>query len=372
MTPARITLLPLFALYGCTTPMADIGGLTGDGTGSVTTGPGSTDGSESTTAPDDSSTSVAQTSGPNTASEGGEGPLLDVGSAETGGEVASCDRDAPNLIHVLNTNNEIWTFDPITVTYAFVTAVDCPQIEGTPTGFAIDRNGLITVLSAEPFVPDFDNHSPMRLTRFAPGDVDCEEIYYGALGVDDDGFGLDCADLSLVSRVDDPDDERLFAHACTAGGFAFSKGAGKLLRLDPDDADPAFALLSFTEYTSAPLAGTGDGRLFGVSGDPEVSNSIHFLEFDQDTGALVATTPVSEINLGGAGNYFALAFYGGDLYTFGLDDVVGTVVHQYDWDDDDGNGEHEVTLIPDPVNPPFSGGIFAAASPTCIPLTPAG
>lgn len=380
MTPRR-TLLPVLALSGCITPVADIGGLTGEASGDPsagTTAAGSSEstssGSSSTATDGEAGTTAADGASSESSSGGGEGPLLDVGSAETG-TVLECDEDAPKLIHVLTVGDEIWTFDPITVTYEFVTAVDCPQIEGYPTGFAIDRDGVITVLSAEPFVPDFDNYPPMKLTRFSPGDVDCEEVFYGA--IEQNGTSLDCADLSLVSMIDDPDHERLFAHACTGGGFVILPGGGpgSLFRLDPADAEPDFALLGTDDYTSVPLAGTGDGRLFGVSGDQSLPGSTRFVEYDQDTGAIVATTPVPEIDLGDAGAYFALAFYGGDLYTFGLDTDDGnvmTVVHRYDWDDDDGNGEHEVTPLPEAANHPFAGGLIAAASPTCIPLTPAG
>ena len=121
-----------------------------------------------------------------------------------------------------------------------------------------------------------------------------------------------------------------------------------------------------------PIAGTSDGRLLGVSGDQETPNSTRLLELDPDTGMIFGTTPVPETDIGAFGVYFALAFYAGDLFTFGLTNDIQTVVHRYDWDDDDGNGEHELTQLEGIEPLPFPGGIIAAASPTCIPLTPAG
>jgi hypothetical protein len=364
-------IVPVFALAACTTPVADVGGLTGDSGGNPSTGVsvGSTSGGNdgTTTAVGETGPAPLETSSSDDSSGGAEGPVLDVGAADTGG-VVDCDEAAPKLIHVLNTDNEIWTFDPIALQYELLTAVDCPQIEGYPTGFSIDRNNLITVLSAEPFVPDFDNYPVMKLTRFTPGDADCEELFYGA--VEEDGLFIDCGDLTLVSMLDDPDHERLFAAACTGGGFALAQGP--VFRLDPADAVPEFTLLADSGYTSMPVTGTGDGRLFGISGDQSVPGSTTLLEFDQDNGTVLGLTPIPEIDLGEFGAYFALAFYGGDLYTFGREFPGGTVVHRYDLDDADGNGEHEVTPIPEAANHPFAGGILAAASPTCIPLTPEG
>lgn len=373
----RLPLLCL-AVAACSDPVADVGGLSeGDGTTAVI--PGTDDSGTTAASTGTSTTGVGETAAVDSSSSGvaeesdtGPGLVLDVGSGESGGVVDDCDEDAPALIHVLTVGDEIWSFDPIAIEYTFVTAVECPQIEGYPIGFVIDRSNLVTVLSAEPFVPDFDNYPPMKLTRFHPGDLDCEEVFYGA--IEENGTSLDCADLSLVSMIDDPDHERLFAHSCTGGGFVIGDGfpLGSLFRLDPQDAEPDFALAGTNDYSSVPLAGTGDGRLFGASGSQDIPNSTRILEFDQDTGAIVATTPVPEISLGDFGAYFALAFYGGDLYTFGLSADLGTIVTRYDWDDDDGNGEFEVTELPEAGVLPFAGGILAAASPTCIPLTPAG
>jgi hypothetical protein len=294
-----------------------------------------------------------------------DAPKLDVMSDETGGPISECDDGAPKLIHLMNIDNEIWTFDPIAIEFELVTTVTCLAKSSQISGFAIDRDGLITVLSFEPAIIDPSNNPTMQLVTFFPGDESCDVVFQGPLGQ-----GVDCGDLSFVSDADDPDHERLFLHTCTGGGFTLSPDAGKLFRSDPAEAPGEIELLASTDYTSVPVTGTGDGRLFGVSGDQEVADSTTWLEFDPQSGAIVATTPAPEIDIGAYGAYFALAFYAGDLYTFGLaPSGFETLVHRYDYDDDDGNGEHEVTQIE--VDLPFSN-VFAAASPTCIPLTPAG
>lgn len=93
----------------------------------------------------------------------------------------------------------------------------------------------------------------------------------------------------------------------------------------------------------------------------------------QANGALSSTTIVPDLDIGEFGAYIALAFYAGDLSTFGafFDGVaVAVVIRRYDLDDDDGNGMNDVTMVDPPLDLP--AGIIAAASPTCIPLTPEG
>jgi hypothetical protein len=350
------------------------------GSDSASSSPPATTGTEGTDGSDDDSPASdgpdEGTTGPLADSTGSadDAPIFDVQSGETGEPLEECDGDEPDLIHVLNVASpyqEIWTFDPIAEIYDFVTAVNCPQIMSNQiSGLAITREADILVLSYEPTIALPGGAQAMQLSRFREGDAECEVLYQGPLvgGT----VGYDCADLSLV-QVDG--EERLFAHSCTGGGFTMAPELAAIfeLELEADAAEPVF--LHAQDYTSVPLAGTGDGRLFGVSGDQEVPGSTVFLEYSIDSGQVTATTAVPEIDIGDHGAYFSLAFYGGDLITFGYENEGGIVAHRYDWDDDDGNGEHEIMVLPGAADPPFEPswlGVVAASSPTCIPLGPAG
>lgn len=281
--------------------------------------------------------------------------------------------DSPDVIFVMlpTTPTEIWSYDPVINEFEHFTTVECTEVEGYYTGFGLDRDGYVVLLSLEPEDPAILPYPAMQLTRFDPVSGSCDELFYGAMA--NGPFGVDCADVAFVSVVDEPDHERLFAHACTGGGFTVvpGSGIGPLFRMDLADDDPAFALLDADDYTSVALAGTGDGRLYGVGGDQKLPGVGQIIEYDQESGAILSNETVPGLDIGDQGAYIALAFYGGDLYTFGLSTPDFSLeIRQYDLDDDDGDGVNEVTEIETPASSP--GGIIAAASPTCIPLTPAG
>jgi hypothetical protein len=354
------------SLLACVPPAADVGELSGTvgTTGVAASSESGTEALHSSGAVESSSTGAAQTSAEPGSSSGADGPVLDVGAGETGGEPVECDEQAPSTIHVLNADHEIWSYAPELETWELVTGIPCAQIMGSPTGFAIERSGRVLLLTAEPFDPQFGGDPALMLTAFMPGAAVCETLYYGALG-----SGIDCADLATVSDPADPTHDLTWAHSCTGGGFTLATvPQGGVARLDTADDEPSFSLLAQDLYTSVALAGTGDARLFGISGDQEQPGSTVILEFDHDTGMIAATTPLPEVEIGAYGFYFALAFYGGDLYTFGRD-AAGTKVYRVDWDDTE---DEHVVEVPAAQAHPFAAGIVAAASPTCIPLTPAG
>lgn len=342
-------------------------GMTG-GTGSTgqpTTGGEATGGS---------SGGGATTGGGGTGSTGGTGEATSGGSSggikldvgvETGGDEACV--GAPDLIFLL-VGKEVWSFDPINVVFEKITDVACPEVLGDYTSFSVARDGSIWLLSLEPIDPDLLPERPMQVTRLDPDTQQCEVVLYAP--VVGPNLSYDCGDVAFVSELDDPAAERLFFHSCTAGGFVVVPGAGGVLRLDPKEMPPKFTFLATDDYTTAPLAGTGDGRIYAVSGSGEDPLSARFIQIGQD-GAPVETIPVPDLKLGDFGPQLALAFYGGDLYTFGVPQGGQLLVTRYDLDDDDGDGIHQITPIEAAAKPPFNQlGLVAAASPTCIPLTP--
>lgn len=356
----------------------DDNGLFGSGETAAATSGGSTGAVADTSGADESSAGASTTGGTtSTTTALDDGPKLDV-AADTESVELGCSEEAPSVIYVMlaTTPTEIWSYDPVANDFEWYATVDCDEVHGYFTGFALERSGDILLLSLEPEDPAVLPNPAMQLTRFDPGSGSCEVAFYGGMSYSPMGlgpFGTDCADVAFVSEPDDPDHERLFAHSCTGGGFAVAPLTGPMYRMDLDDAVPEFEYLDVDDYTSVALAGTGDGRLYGVGGDQKVPGVGRILEYDQDNGALLSTTVVPELDIGEYGAYIALAFYAGDLYTFGamFDGTgVGVVIRRYDLDDDDGNGTNEVTIVDPPDDLP--AGIFAAASPTCIPVTPEG
>lgn len=365
-------------LVGCSvTPTADIGGVTlpvAD-TGDL---PAST--SESTGAVLDTSGEVGSTatSSPpsdDSGSDTGATPLLDVGSDETGGVPVDC-IDAPDLIHVLaGDQGQIWSFDPESLAFELVTTLACPELADAVSidSFSIDRNADVWVLSRHPEDPMVGPAWPMQVTRFVPASGACEVIWYGALPE-----STDCVDVAFASSLDDANHERLFMHACTGGGFTILPDASpRLFRLDPEDAVPTPAAIGVDGFTTAPIAGTGDGRLYALAADGETPGSTIVVEYDQDSGAILSTLPAPDVDLGINAGQLALAFYGGDLIVFGItldaSNDVQLMITRYDLDDDDGNGEHDTEPLQPALPLPFlSWTLVAAASPTCIPTGPAG
>jgi hypothetical protein len=324
----------------------------------------------------DSSTGVAAETTDAVADTGDDAPKLDVSTDTESVPVDCSNDDAPDLVYVMidGVPNQIWSYDPVANHFEWFATVLCGEFHGEVTGFSIERGGDILVLSREPVDPEMLSNPAMQLTRVEPDGVGCEVEYYGALEGELLGWPttVDCADLAFVSDPDDPDDERLFTHSCTGGGFGISPGIGTMHRADLHVTETMFEFLAVDDYSSAALAGTGDGRLYGVGGDQEQPGIGHILEYDRVTGALLSTTVVPGLDIGEYGSSIALAFYGGDLFTFGkvFDGEPRLVIRRYDLDDDDGDGEHQVTVIEPEDEPP--SGIFAATSPTCIPLGPAG
>lgn len=324
-----------------------------------------TSGASSTTGLTATATGTGTGTSTGEASDTGDGAKLDLG-ADTEG-FADC-QDAPDLILLL-VGSEVWSFDPIAVEFKKLYSVACPEILGDITGFSVARDGSVWLLSLEPIDPDLLPERPMQLTRFEPDTQQCSvELYAPVVG---GNSSYDCGDIAFVSQIDDPAVERLFFHSCTGGSFAIGPdGLGATFRVDPKGAPPSFEFLQADGYTSAPLTGTGDGRIYAITGAGEDPSSARFLELDQE-GALVTTTPVPALKIGENGPQLALAFYGGDLYTFGVPADSTLLVTRYDLDDDDQNGVNEIEAIPAAAMPPFTPYMLvAAASPTCIPLVP--
>ncbi len=385
MPDARWTMLATLVAAtlpgpGCgVQPTADVGGVTLPvaETGDPTTEAGSSGVLETTAAPESSADSSPPPPGDSSSSsDTGMTPLLDVGSDETGTVMESCE-GAPDLVHVLAGNQgEIWSFDPEAISFSPVTTLACPELSNAVSidSFSIDRNADVWVLSRHPEDPMVGPAWPMQITRFDPASSSCEIVWYGALPE-----STDCGDVAFVSALDDPAHERLFVHACTGGGFLLDAwSAPRLFRFDPVDAMPAPIALGQDTFSTAPIAGTGDGRLYGVAGNGDDPSSTIIVQFDQDSGAVVDTLPAPDLDLGFNAGQLALAFYGGDLLAFGIDHAEGTdelelLINRYDLDDDDGNGEHDTELLAPALPLPFlSWTLIAAASPTCIPTGPAG
>lgn len=252
-----------------------------------------------------------------------------------------------DLVQVLSSSGELWSFDPATLSFASIGAVDCPVFSTQSFSLAVSRTGdvLVEFLSTgDVFALSLD-------------DVTCSDPGYEPPPAEPRRFGLAFVadDLRTAAPC-----ESLLGVGYSGGGWDEGPGIGTLVELDPDTLQRTE--LGALDYDGGELAGTADGRLFVFAGVPEAELS----ELDPQTGAVLSTLPLPGVTLTDA---FAMAFWGGDFWFFveapGSD--VSRVL-RLDYDDSEGRGAAALTTAVEqaPIR------IVGAASSTCVPTQPAG
>ncbi|MFY0532578.1 hypothetical protein [Nannocystis pusilla] len=115
-----------------------------------------------------------------------------------------------------------------------------------------------------------------------------------------------------------------------------------------------------SDYGTAEVTGTGDGRAFLFAG----ANPAKLVEIDKATGQKLSVTPLPGVELGSA---WAFAFFGGDFYFFtNSQNGPGSEVTHIDYDDSDGNGQQDIKVVV--ADAPIS--IVGAGVSTCAPTAP--
>jgi len=262
--------------------------------------------------------------------------------SESDTDVELCDcAPGTDVIYVLSDDAELWSYDPLTNSFAFVGGFQCNFEAGT-FSMGVDRNGIAWVMfqSGDLYTLDVNNPNICVDPGYVPG-----------------GNGFQLFGMAFVSEsVDNPCD-RLYGNTYS-GGFGFQEGPnfGTLGSLDPDTL--TMSAIGFTDYDGAELTGTGDGRLFEFAG----VNPAKLVELDKTDASVIDILPLGSLELT---NAFAFAFFGGDFYMFTENDsLVASQVTHLDYDDDDMSGMQELEVIESdaPIR------IVGAGVSTCVPI----
>lgn len=299
---------------------------------------------------------------PGAPTTGGSGPKFDLGEdtgpvATTGPDDALCPC-APklDLIYVLSDDRELWTYDPLTNSFALVGPLGCPTTDGT-FSMGVGRDGFAWIQTTIPqgisnFVGDL-----FRLDVSNP--QNCVDPGYSPGANGWVHFGM-----AFVSESANDPCDRLYGQHWNgqAGLWSEGPGAGKLGVFDPVALQ--MNTIGATNYNGAELTGTGDGRLYAFGGVP----SAKLIQFDKQTAQAIETLPFNNLPLT---NAFAFAFWGGDFYFFTLADPNGQTgnskVTKLDYDDSDNSGKALTTVN---GNAPIR--IVGAGVSTCAPIEPPG
>ena len=225
------------------------------------------------------------------------------GSGSGSGNQDNCS-DAAKLVYVVDSNNQLSSFDPATKTFKDLGTLSCPATSGAqPFSMGVDRSATAYVLysgvdqlsgavtSTEIFKVDTTQANlPCTKTTFA-GTADFKQ------------FGMGFSTDSAMSSTD-----TLFI----VGSHGVVTGTTKLAKLDVTTMQPT----TIGAVTGDPeLTGTGSAELVAFfpsdttgATDPKVA------KLDKTTGAL--STPFTLTALKGAPNAWAFAFWGGDYWVF--------------------------------------------------------
>lgn len=252
-----------------------------------------------------------------------------------------CRAVTDKLVYVMTTpegedqHQSLYSFDPATLTFQNIGVLDCPRQPGSQAyarSMSIDHHGTAWVM--------FSDHT---LYNASTTDGSCVATPFQSPAV------LGNEDMKIGFAAD------------AAGGTAetaYVSTSRSLLKLDPQTLQlslvgyfvPGFN--PFEGNMAPTLAGTGDGRLFTVTGgDPILA------EIDKSNASPLWTMPLpAAVNKG-----FAAVPWGGDLWIFGNPaDNNGSVVFRHDL-------STQTTTM---VIPETGFTVFGVGVSTCAPFTP--
>lgn len=202
-----------------------------------------------------------------------------------------CSAEA-KLIYVVDVNNQLSTYDPISRSFNDKGALDCPaMLEATPFSMGIDRNANAYVLynSGELFKVDTQTLA-CSPTTWTVGGPTSELLVFGM------GFSTDTAG---------GDTDKLYI----AGGFGPSfETTSRLNTLDVTTMTPS-QVGTVQEWPE--LTGTGNAELWGFF-PSETAPRIQ--QLDKTNGSAIKTFPLTTLT--GFPMSWAFAFFGGNFHVF--------------------------------------------------------
>lgn len=218
-------------------------------------------------------------------------PTIDASRAEADVFRDDCPDAAATLVYVVTVDNELFAFDPASVSFRPIGVIACPAPPGTtPFSMAVDRNGVAFVL--------FNDGA---LYRVSTATAACIGTTFQRNQLGFRTFGMGYATEGLGPS------EALFV-----AGDTSQAGADGLARIDTS----TFRLSRVGSFSPsidrAELTGTGDGRLFAFYTKPRESGS-YVGEVDPRTARVLGENRLGTVNQGSG---WAFAFWGGDFYLF--------------------------------------------------------
>jgi hypothetical protein len=334
----------------CSSPVADVGGLsTGTSGGGETTGASA---SSSETSPTSGSPTPASTGGADS-SDGGTSPadtgadtgpslLLDVGNDTP---PVGCDSEVGDFIYLLDVDAGLHRIAPGSLEVESLGPLAC---DGASSAMAltVDRNGMLWAMMV-------DDQGYRGIYTVDPISLACSPTDF----VDPIAENIGVNSLAFVADAPDSETESLYIGANVGGSFDFEIPLS-LGRVDLDTMDMEIvgtaAIVPTGYYQIADLTGTGDSRLFGFfPGDVAV-----IAELDESSSSLVS----DEILDFGVGSPWAFAQWAGRLWLFSSSGNPGSDIRA--WDPITGDVEE--------IHPGIGVDVVGAAVSTCAPYQPEG
>jgi len=281
----------------------------------------------------DASTSSANDNGSNDGGNGNpnnntvdDGSVANLGGnvGEAGSNTNGCSA-ASQLVYVLSSTNDIYSFDPPTQTFAKISTLQCSPPNGmTPNSMAVDREGnaWVNYVASNGFSGEATSGAIYKVV-IATGACTATNISLQS-GWYQVGMGY-----STVSATDTTDTLYVTATnggaGCQGGGLlgGSSKNAG-LGSIDTDAGTltPIGPFSGSLAGQSAELTGTGDGRLYGFF----VLSPVEVAQINKGSGATSNAISVAGVPCPSA---WAFSFWGGDFYLYTSPDGItpSTVTH---------------------------------------------
>jgi hypothetical protein len=295
---------------------------------------------------------------------GGNGSTLVLGATDAASSNAAPSNAAGNcsaasqLVYVLSTDNDIYSFDPPTKVFTKVSSLQCNALGLTPNSMAIDRQGnaWVNYIGApDPFAGTVRSGAIFKVDiatgSCAPTNITLTNGWYQV------GMGY-----STASATDQTD--TLYV-AATGNGSGC--GGGQV----PGALSPGLAIVDTTAGTltpvgpftgalagqSAELTGTGDGRLFGFF----VLSPVQVAQIDKTSGATPNPITMTGVQCPEA---WAFSFWGGDFYLYTSPDVTtdSTVTHYTT-----ANGAIDTNYVADVGFVIVGAGVSTCAPTTSVP-----
>ncbi len=220
----------------------------------------------------------------------GGGFKTDGGGGGDGGAQDNCS-DAAKLVYVVSAQNDLYSFNPASLTFVKIGTLDCPTLS-SPNSMAVDRDARAYV-----------NMSDGSLFT-----VDTSNAHCTATGYQVGQLSRRIRGMGFATDTGGGTSETLYT--CTADDANFTGGGLAKISL------PSYKLSLLGDYTSGlggnecELTGTGDARLFGFFA---ILDPPKLAEMNESSGATPSPVDLTQV---GTSSSYAFSFWGGDFWFY--------------------------------------------------------